>query len=440
MFSPQVRAQFRHIRAKHYGVPWPSQTFADFDDAVTVALRRIHESSGLYQMSDFLIDLIVLNKDGSTTYYEEIPLPWAGEFTVGAAGAIAIKFMFSSKDDWTWDLQFDPTRVLRDEGLFIHPVLTPLRKGIEPLKPVHIQEDLPSTWTDPKIVDAIRRGFKDCHQRAAGDEVTLLAKAVKTVSLDELGAELGFRAELIQIGSDTDSKALVLDLPQDSASLKRWQRIASQAHYTRPEPGGFPGVLAELPRSYVEEMTGVLANVVQQVFGKKITADRFDGFFGQVCQDPGNPGLAASQYLPHVDGRGKPTTIVAVHYLADENTTWPFGGGTGFYRHRKSGFDSVSPMSCKGSSELGRDHFAALCNSNDNATVDSSKEYPGVTGDYGEYDLVHTVGYRANRIVLYYENQLHSGIITPKGSEKLNCDPNAEHRRTAASYFWRTLE
>merc|ERR1712224_296346 len=68
--------------------------------------------------------------------------------------------------------------------------------------------------------------------------------------------------------------------------------------------------------------------------------------------------------------------------------------------------------------------------------VDSSKDFPGVTGDFGEYDLMHVVGYRANRIVMYYSNQLHSGIMTKEGSDNLSCDPKAKHRRTAVSYVW----
>ena len=78
-------------------------------------------------MSDYLVDLIVIRKDGSSVYYEEVPEPWLARFTKGCAGAVMIKFMFSDKQAWTWDLQFNFSQVQRKEGLFIHPVLTPLQ-------------------------------------------------------------------------------------------------------------------------------------------------------------------------------------------------------------------------------------------------------------------------------------------------------------------------
>jgi hypothetical protein len=67
---------------------------------------------------------------------------------------------------------------------------------------------------------------------------------------------------------------------------------------------------------------------------------------------------------------------------------------------------------------------------------DPDKDFPGVTGDYGEYDLMHVAPYRTNRFVIYQSNQLHSGIITLEGAKHLSCDPKGRHRRTAASYFW----
>ena len=62
-----------------------------------------------------------------------------------------------------------------------------------------------------------------------------------------------------------------------------------------------------------------------------------------------------------------------------------------------------------------------------------------MTGDYGEYELIHTVPYRTNRIVFYQNNLFHSALVTADGAKHLSCDPKAEHRRTTATYVLNTM-
>ena len=100
-----------------------------------------------------------------------LPQLWVEQFTpAGTKGAVTIKFMFSNKSAWTWDLQFDDAKALREEGLFIHPVIVPRRihanASHEVLDPIHITEDILSTWKDPKIQSSIRRGLRDAKYRA----------------------------------------------------------------------------------------------------------------------------------------------------------------------------------------------------------------------------------------------------------------------------------
>ena len=102
---------------------------------------------------------------------------WVEQFTpAGTKGAVTIKFMFSDKTAWTWDLQFNEGRALREEGLFIHPVIVPRRihanASHEVLDPIHITEDILSTWKNPKILSSIRRGLRDAKYRATTDAET----------------------------------------------------------------------------------------------------------------------------------------------------------------------------------------------------------------------------------------------------------------------------
>ena len=163
-FRYLVRAQFHHVRAAHFGQPFPSTEFPSFEDAALHATARIQSSSGLYQMSDFLVDLIVIRGDGSAVYYQEIPKPWVSQFTRGARGAISIKMMFSDKNAWTWELQWDDDRALRQEGLFVHPVVTPLKLGdggeeAREDQPIHIPEDILATWKSSFLIKKIRKAL-----------------------------------------------------------------------------------------------------------------------------------------------------------------------------------------------------------------------------------------------------------------------------------------
>ena len=106
-----------------------------------------------------------------------LPQLWVEQFTpAGTKGAVTIKFMFSNKSAWTWDLQFDDAKALREEGLFIHPVIVPRRihanASHEVLDPIHITEDILSTWKDPKILSSIQRGLRDAKYVATTDAET----------------------------------------------------------------------------------------------------------------------------------------------------------------------------------------------------------------------------------------------------------------------------
>ena len=163
-FRYLVRTQFHHVRAAHFGVPYPSTEFSAFGDAAKLAKERIQDSSGLYQMSNFLVDLIVIRADDSAVYYKEIPKPWVSQFTKGAKGAISIKLMFSNKEAWNWDLQWDERRALRPEGLFIHPVVTPYTLANDGTKvmearPIHIPEDILASWTSKRLVRLIENAL-----------------------------------------------------------------------------------------------------------------------------------------------------------------------------------------------------------------------------------------------------------------------------------------
>ncbi|PKP93709.1 MAG: hypothetical protein CVT76_08890, partial [Alphaproteobacteria bacterium HGW-Alphaproteobacteria-15] len=93
------------------------------------------------------------------------------------------------------------------------------------------------------------------------------------------------------------------------------------------------GVRARAPRLYLEELAPILAPVVREVFGyrERLTFDR--ALYSMVTTPPGRLSLA--QRIPHIDGVEE-GMIAILHYLSPQDR-----GGTGFYRHISTGFETV---------------------------------------------------------------------------------------------------
>ncbi len=138
----------------------------------------------------------------------------------------------------------------------------------------------------------------------------------------------------------------------------------------------------------------MLHTVIARVFDLAGLITIIDASFSIVTTPPGD--LAIGQRLPHADGFS-PRQLAIVHYLND------FTEGTGFYRHRATGLQSITQHSHQA-------YFAA---------VDAQLRHLGpppasyCCGDTPLFEQIHAVPSQFNRAVLYRGQQLHSGAITP---------------------------
>jgi hypothetical protein len=112
-------------------------------------------------------------------------------------------------------------------------------------------------------------------------------------------------------------------------------RLVAEAASTSFEALGefYPGVRARAPRFYFEDLASILAPVVREVFGyrERLTIDR--ALYSMVTTPPGR--LSLVQRIPHIDGVEE-GMIAVLHYLSPGDR-----GGTGFYRHISTGFETV---------------------------------------------------------------------------------------------------
>ena len=118
--------------------------------------------------------------------------------------------------------------------------------------------------------------------------------------------------------------------------------------------------------------------------------------------------------MPHFDATSA-GQIAVLHYLCDASH-----GGTAFYRHRSTGFETITP-------ERLQPYIATL--SAELERTPPPQAY--VTGDTPLFEQIGAVEARFDRAVIYPSRLLHSGDIRPSS---LSLDPR-RGRLTANSFL-----
>ena len=94
----------------------------------------------------------------------------------------------------------------------------------------------------------------------------------------------------------------------------------------------YPGIRARVLPSYFHGLAPVLAPVMRDVFGHSDRIAFTNALYSIVTTPPAR--LTLAQRIPHIDGLAE-GMIAILHYLCEGF------GGTAFYRHRATGFETV---------------------------------------------------------------------------------------------------
>jgi hypothetical protein len=211
-----------------------------------------------------------------------------------------------------------------------------------------------------------------------------------------------------RIGREGEPVVLVEDFAPDPDALRR------AAVDRRFEPAGehYPGVRAGLPAGYFDGVRDTLAIVFGEAFGATSGVRVIDARFSIVTATA--DALTLAQRLPHVDAI-EPGRLAMVQYLGADDL-----GGTGFYRHRSTGFETID------AARAAR-YFAAL---RDETALHPPQGY--IAGDTPLFERIDSVPARFNRAIFYRSRLLHSGGIAPDAT--LSADP-AKGRLTVTAFF-----
>lgn len=222
-----------------------------------------------------------------------------------------------------------------------------------------------------------------------------------------------FAARVEYVGREREPLLVVDDFLADPESMVRYAVQEVEFH---PPTSAYPGIIAQAPVPYAEAVLYGLGDRIEELFGVRTeTAQVVSSFFGLVTLPPDR--LAPEQRIPHVDDL-HPGRIAVLHFFCS-----PDQGGTGFYRHRGTGFETVTP-----------DRDAELREALWRDGKENGPPPPGyIVGDAGVFEQTARVDARFNRLLVYRSRVFHSGLVGP--STRL--DPNPRVGRLTVNTFYR---
>ncbi len=222
-----------------------------------------------------------------------------------------------------------------------------------------------------------------------------------------LGPNISVR--LRRIGAEQQPLLVVDDVLADPWAMVDAARAAA---FYRPPHTNYPGLNANLPEAYYRTVVTALRGPIEAAFGVSASAVlKFFGFFALAT----TPVEAATpvQTIPHLDAPD-PNRLAMVHYFCRGDF-----GGTGFFRHEATGFESVDASRTDAyaaamQAELARDRRATF----------AGADTPG-------YALIDQADAVFNRLVVYRGHVLHAGLLGQGGGA---ADP-ASGRLTANGFL-----
>ncbi len=194
--------------------------------------------------------------------------------------------------------------------------------------------------------------------------------------------------EVLTFGEERES---VVVIDRFSGELNRLITAGRRASYAPAQ--GYPGIRSPLDPNYLASKSAVLVDALSNVFGLTKRIGIESCAFSIVTTPPEK--LHPSQRIPHYDGT-EPGLIAVVQY-----TQGPETGGTSFYRHKRTGFETISDDRV----QAYRDGLAK-----DDAEYGlPPNSYHHGTSD--RYEMIGEVAAKPDRLILYRGCRLHSGYI-----------------------------
>ena len=138
-----------------------------------------------------------------------------------------------------------------------------------------------------------------------------------------------------------------------------------------------------------------------------------DNYFSLITSQPDE--LSAMQSWPHFD-TSNPNLLAVIHYI-DKGSH----GGTGFFRHNKSGLDRIDEKSKGNYFQYADDYFQSI----------KANAYAYCTEQHSEFTCYKKIEYKPNRLIIFPGQLLHSTLV----DSETDIDQNLSSGRLTANLF-----
>lgn len=196
---------------------------------------------------------------------------------------------------------------------------------------------------------------------------------------------------VVKIGGQ-DQPVLIID--NVLAEPERLKTAAAALDFADVASGYYPGTRAPLPTAYGLFVQRALGGLIAQTFGAPGGGlDIVSGNFSLVTRRPAE--LQRLQRIAHYDSTN-PNLIAVLHYLCG-----PEGGGTSFFKHRRTGMEVVTPENSR--------RYPAMVEEDVAAHGEPPAAYLNDSNEI--YERTATFDACFNRMLIYRGANLHSGRI-----------------------------
>lgn len=232
----------------------------------------------------------------------------------------------------------------------------------------------------------------------------------------DFGIRSGLTPRTMLVGNEQHPVIVIDDLLRDPHSLVSFAATQGGFRRLKQDANYYPGIRAQVPQPYLASLYQVIRPLMHDTFGFPLSGPVKANCSFSIATIP-PPQLNVLQRMAHfdtVDSR----QLAVLHYLCD-----PSHGGTAFYRHRSTGFESVTP-------ERLVPYMESL---QADAEAYGSPPAQYLTGSDIRFEQIASIEAKFNRVVIYRSQVLHSGSVNEACG--FSDDPRIG-RLTANAFFY----
>lgn len=221
--------------------------------------------------------------------------------------------------------------------------------------------------------------------------------------------------QVLLVGADREPVLVVDDLLLEPEAIVR--RAETGTTFQRQDGDFYPGIRKPLDMAYARALHAHLRELLLATFGAAGDEALTPPIVPLSCvlslATTPQEALRPIQSVPHFDSVER-NLIASVHYLCDERF-----GGTSFYRHRSTGFESMDAQRIAGYAP--RLKQEVMQEAMQEAKRDPAGGFTYIRGDTALFERTASVNAKFNRAIFYRSNVLHSGDIAVDAG--LSSDP-----------------